>query len=179
MMVWGRTTCLLVLASTFVRAQLTIENPKKLEVPEQQAQTLFLNINRVMEAEFHSPGNLENQFRVRLVVGEADERFTIDDAYGNGTVYLSRWNAGRFAVSTMRLAVQHLLGPDRQKKMLKEVMERTRATAPVSVGQLKKEGSPVLAAPQLAPFPDPCIAGITNAAMRSTPCGTPRPMDVR
>jgi hypothetical protein len=70
MLAWHRTAVLLLLANASLSAQLTIENPKNLEVPEEHVQTLFLNTNRVMEAEFHSPGSLENKFRVRLVVGQ-------------------------------------------------------------------------------------------------------------
>ena len=178
-MFWRRTAMLLVVASGWLHGQLTIENPKKMEISEQQAQVLFLNISRVMESEFRSPGALESRFRVRLVLGEANERFTVDDAFGNGTVYLSKWNEGRFAVSTMRLAVQHLLGPDRQKKMLEEIVRRTRATATVSATQLRREGAPPMAAPDITPFSDPCATGITNAAVRGGPCGQPRPVSVR
>lgn len=174
-----RMAALLVAASAWAHGQLTIENPKRIEIAEPQAQTIFLNINRVMESEFHSPGSLDSKFRVRLVLGEKDERFTIDDAFGNGTVYLSKWNEGRFAVSTMRLALQHLLGPERQNKVLSEVMRRTRATSPVSAMQLRHENVPTEPAPELAPFADPCAAGITNAAVRGGPCGQPRPVSAR
>src|SRR5205085_10320575 len=107
------TSVLLLAASFAARAQLTVENPRHLDFPEQQAQVLFMTTNRVLESEFHSPGALENTFHVRLVLGEKAERFTIDDAFGNGSIYLEKWNEGKFAVSAMRLAVQHLLVPDR------------------------------------------------------------------
>jgi len=102
------------------------KTPSIWTVPEQQAQVLFLTTNRVVEAEFHAPGTLENTFRMRLVLGEKAERFTIDDPSGNGTIYLEKWNEGRFAVAAMRLAVQHLLGPDRQKRMLEEIGHHAR-----------------------------------------------------
>jgi len=179
MLAWPRTTVLLVLASSWVRAQLTIENPKKLDIPEPQAQALFLNINRVMESEFHSPGTLENKLRVRLVLGQPQERFTIDDSLGNGTIYLERWNEGKFAVSTMRLAVQHLLGPDRQKKMLEEIVRRTRDTAPVSTAQLHNDSAPAPLPPEILPPPETCVAGIANAALRGGNCSPVRPVPVR
>jgi hypothetical protein len=68
------TSVLLVAASSLVRAQLVIENPRHLDVPEQQAQVLFQTTTRVLESEFHSPGALENIFRMRLVLGEKAER---------------------------------------------------------------------------------------------------------
>ncbi len=76
---------------------------------------------------------------MRLVLGEKAERFTIDDPSGNGTIYLEKWNEGRFGVAAMRLAVQHLLGPDRQKRMLEEIVRRTHEIAPIKAGQLRNE----------------------------------------
>jgi hypothetical protein len=122
---------LFLLASSLMRAQLVLENPKHLDVPEQQAQVLFLATNRALEAEFHAPGTLENTFRMRLVLGEKAERFTINDPSGNGTIDLEKWNEGGFAVAAMRLAVQHLLVPERQKRTPEEIVGRTREIAPI------------------------------------------------
>ncbi len=120
-----------LLACSLMRAQLVLENPKHLDVSEQQAQVLFLATNRVLEAEFHAPGTLENTFRMRHVLGEKAERFTINDPSGNGTIDLEKWNEGRFAVAAMRLAVQHLLVPERQKRTPEEIVGRTREIAPI------------------------------------------------
>lgn len=160
------TTILLLLASSLVRAQLVLENPKHLDVPEPQAQALFLTTMRVMETEFHAPGALENSFKVRLVLGEKAERFTIDDPYGNGTVYMERWNEGRFAVSAMRLAIQHLLAPARQKRMLEEIVRRTHEIAPIKAAQLREEGAPSV----IPPTQDECTDSMTNAAVRTVDC---------
>src|SRR5262249_1257111 len=104
MLGWHQTTAFLILASSFACAQLTIENPKHIDISDQRAQLIFLTTLRVVESEFHSAGSLENKFRLRLVLGQAAERFTIDDPLGNGSVYMERWNEGKFAVVAMRLA---------------------------------------------------------------------------
>jgi len=172
------TMGLLLTVSSSLGAQLTIENPKKLDVPEQRAQVLFLNINRTMESEFHVSGTFENKFRVRLVLGEPLERFSIDDTQGNGTVYLERWNESKFAISTMRLAMQHLLGPERQKKMLEEVSRRMSKSAPISADDLRKEGAAAVLPPVNLAGPEPCIA----SGVRGGPCitmGRQQPMSVR
>jgi len=172
MLGWHRTIALLMVASAMARAQLTIENPKHVEISEQDAQVLFLTTSRVIETEFHSPGTLENKFHVKLVLGQPGERFTIDDASGNGTIYLERWNDGRFAVAVMRLAMQHLLVPDRQKRMLIEIQRRSREIAPVPAGKLANQRIPAPAEPTLsagAPS-DNCVGSITNAAARQPPC---------
>lgn len=174
----GRTAALVLLTSVCLRAQLIIENPKHLDVPAAQAQTLFLNINRVVEKEFHSRGSLENRFRVRLVLGEPQERLAIDDALGNASLYMEHWDEGKFAVSTMRLAVQHLLAPDLQKKILEEAVRRTRQEAPVSATQLRQQGTPAVAPPNSYSSPDVCAA----SGIRGGPCMTtqrPRPMSVQ
>ena len=169
---------LFLLTSSFLRAQLTIENPKHLEVPELEAQTLFLNINRVVEKEFPSHESPENKLHVRLVLGESQERFTIDNSSGDGTVYLERWDTGKFATSTMRLALQHLLPPDRQKRLLEDVVRRTREIAPVPVAQLRKEATSAPMAASDLGGPDMCAA----SGAHGNPCMSirrPLPMPVR
>jgi hypothetical protein len=171
MSAWRGTIAWLVLASSFVGAQLTIENPKHVEVPEQQAQALFLVTERVMESEFHNPGSLENRFRMKLVLGQTPERFTVDDAQGNGTLFLDKWDDGKFTVAAMRLAVQHLLGPERQQKMLQEIRKRTSEVAPVPVSKLR--GQPMPSSSPTSPgwaIPDKCMDQMTNAALRVTAC---------
>ena len=161
-----RTAAWLLLLSSFAQAQLKIENPQHQDVPESQAQALFQTTTQVLEAEFHTPGALENTFRMRLVLGDKAERFTIDDPQGNGTLYMDRWNEGKFAVATMRLAIQHLLGPERQKRMLDEIVKRTREVAPVSAADLRREKIALPMPPSLSP----CIQRITDAAIGGTPC---------
>jgi len=158
----------LLAASSLAWAQLVIENPGHLDMPEQQAQLLFLTTNRVLESEFHSPGALENAFRMKLVLGEKAERFTIDDSSGNGTIYLEKWNEGKFAVAAMRLAVQHLLVPERQKRMLEEIVRRTHEIAPIKAAELRNEP----ASPAVPHLQGDCISQMMNAAFRGVDCRT-------
>ena len=97
---------------------------------------------------------------------EKAERFTIDDPSGNGTIYLEKWNEGKFAVAAMRLSVQHLLGPDRQKRMLEEIVRRTHEIAPVKAAQLRNERVPAL----MPDVQNGCIGQVTNAAVRGVNC---------
>jgi hypothetical protein len=178
MLVWRRTAVLLVLACSWIHAQLVLENPKHLKVPEQQAQALFLTTNRVMEKEFNVPGTLENKFRMKLVLGEPKERYTIDDAQGNATLYLERWNEYKFTSVTMRLAIQQLLVPERQERMIDTIVRRAHEIAPVSAAELKVES---VSLPQVR-SQDDCIARMNNAALGGVPCkqglGSPRPTPV-
>jgi hypothetical protein len=105
---------------------------------------------------------------MRLVLGEKAERFTIDDPSGNGTIYLEKWNEGKFAVAAMRLAVQHLLAPDRQKHMLEEIVRRTHEIAPVKAAQLRNDPAP----PAVTRVQEDCISQMMNAANRGVDCRT-------
>lgn len=161
-----RTAVLLLFASSLLRAQLAIENPSHLDVSESQAQALFLTTTRVMEKEFNAPGALENKFRMKLVLGQTPERFTIDDPAGNGTLYLERWNEFKFTATTMRLAIQQLLIPERQQRMMDVIVRRAHAIAPVSTADLHSEKIDV---PQ-PKSSDDCLNRIANAAVSGIPC---------
>ena len=161
-----RTVVLLLFASSLLSAQLAIENPKHLDVSEAQAQALFLTTTRVMEKEFNAPGALENKFHMKLVLGQTPERFTIDDPAGNGTLYLERWNEFKFTATTMRLAIQQLLVPERQQRMMDVIVRRAHEIAPVSAATLRHETVDV-ALPQSS---DECVSRITNAALSGIPC---------
>jgi len=178
MSAWHRTTVLLLLASSWTRAQLVLENPKHLIIPESQAQALFFTTTRVMEKEFNVPGALENKFRMTLVLGQKPERFTIDDPQGNGTLYLERWNESKFTTVTMRLAIQQLLVPERQQRMLDAIVRRAHEIAPVSARDLSRG---TFDSPPMN-FQDECIARMTNAAVSGIPCKSapsgPRPAPV-
>ena len=166
MLAWQRTTWLLLLTSSLVRAQQTIENPKHLNVPESQAQALFVTTTRVMEREFNAPGALENKFHMKLVIGEKPERFTIDDPAGNGTLYLERWNESKFTTVTMRLAIQQLLVPERQQRMLDVIVRRAHEIAPVSAADLHNEKF-VMPSGEIR---NDCLGQMTNAAVPGMPC---------
>jgi hypothetical protein len=160
-----RTAVLLLFASS-LSAQLAIENPKHLDVSEPQAQALFLTTTRVMEKEFNVPGALENKFHMKLVLGQTPERFTIDDPAGNGTLYLERWNEFKFTATTMRLAIQQLLVPERQQRMMDVIVRHAHEIAPVSAAELRTERVD-------SPRPkssDDCLVRITNAAVSGIPC---------
>ena len=163
---WHWTTVLAVALSSGLQAQLAIENPRHLSVPEPQAQALFLTTLRVMEKEFNAPETLENKFRMRLVLGEKQERFTIDDPAGNGTLYLERWNEFKFTATTMRLAIQQLLAPERQQRMMDAIVRRAHEIAPVSAADLRREPVNLPPARRL----DDCMARMSDASSGGVPC---------
>ncbi len=160
---------LLIFACASLQAQLTIENPKHLEVPEHLAQALFLTASRVTETEFHSPASPENRPRMRLVLGQTPERLTEDDRFGNGTIYLERWNETKFTFAAMRLAVLRIVGSKRQERMLREIVRRAHDIAPVPAAELHKETKPT---PRL-PTQRTCYEEITDVTGRGHFCGPP------
>jgi hypothetical protein len=119
-----------------------------------------------MEKEFNAHGVLENRFHMKLVLGQTPERFTIDDPAGNGTLYLERWNEFKFTTTTMRLAIQQLLVPERQERMMDVIVRRAHEIAPVSAAELHNEKIDL---PQVK-LRDDCIGRMTNAAIPGVPC---------
>jgi|SRR5215470_7466267 len=160
-------SALLVVASTLLQAQLTIENPKHLEVPDPLAQALFLTASRVVETEFHCLASAENTLRIRLVLGQTTEHLTENDSFGNGSIYLERWDENKFAFAAMRLVLLRIIGPHRQERMLREIVSRAHDIAPVRPAELHKETTP---SSDLSTQRS-CLEEITDARGRGRPCG--------
>ena len=53
----------------------------------------------------HDSSKLE--FPLTLVLGERNERYTVDDNNGAYTIYLDDWNEAHFASSALMLVVHH------------------------------------------------------------------------
>ena len=128
---------LFLLAACPALAQIRIENPKRLPVPEEKAQVIFSTACRVVAEEFHVPHS-QLEFPLVLVLGEENQRYTADEGTGTYTVYLRQWDPVQFADSAMRLAVQRLVPPQRRNRMLTAILYRSREIAPISVEEVRK-----------------------------------------
>ncbi len=128
---------LLLLTACPVLAQVQIQNPKHLPVPEYKAQVIFSTACRVVAEEFHVPQS-QLAFPVVLFLGEKSQRYTADEGTGTYAVYLRQWDPVQFADSAMRLAVQRLVPPQRRNRMLTAILYRSNEIAPVSVEEIRK-----------------------------------------
>lgn len=160
-------SCLLLLLATHssALAQLTIVNPKKLEVPEERAKVLLIETCRVVAKEFHVHSSSDIEYSLTLVFGEQDEGYGID-RQGKITLFLQQWSERKFVVWATRLAIQSLANRDRGDRLAKEILRRADRTLPVPKNALLgHDGSPRHASP-IAVGTD-CIS-----AVRNEPCLT-------
>lgn len=122
--------------------QLVIENPMHLSVPEDRARVLLSISQRVVEEQFHLRPSRASKFQLKLVLGQENERYIEDDQTGIPTVYLVKWNEGKFALSALRLAVLRVLDRNDEIHLVQEIAHRTDRIAPVSIDTLQRTPRP-------------------------------------
>ena len=128
---------LTLLLSSFGNAQIKIENPNHLDLPEQQVRMLHNIICRVVAEEFRIRGDKLGG-PVTLVVGNGKAHGLADDVNDEVTIYLDHWDEPVFAMADMRLAVQRTLTQDRWDRMAREIIHRINDLSPVTVDKLRK-----------------------------------------
>lgn len=155
------------LASRCAFSQLTIENPRQLDVPEPQARILLQMSVEAVAKELRPAQKSNAVFPLRLVIGQQDERFGVDEKTGVPTLFLRQWDPVKFTTAAVKFAIQKSVRPERQEQIILEVMRRSKGIAPVSAAQLR--GSAEIAAPALSPGND-CLKGISDSTFREPPC---------
>jgi hypothetical protein len=117
---------------------LTVVNPNHIDIPEGRARVLLLTTRRLVAEEFHQkPKHIE--ITMTLVLGTPDERYSIDKK-GRLTMYLARWNEGKFVNGVITSAIQWMASLQKRNQMLTEIVRRTDLIAPVSAHQLHRPG---------------------------------------
>jgi len=122
---------------------LTIVNPGQIEIPDERARVLLLMTCRVVAEEYHRKPE-DAELKMTLVLGDADEHYSVDKE-GRMTLYLGRWDEGKFVNGVINSAVQWLAPLSLRNQMFTEILRRTDRIAPVSAKQLRRPGgnSPV------------------------------------
>lgn len=159
---------LLLATSSSSPAQLAIENPGHLQMPEQKANLLLNTACRVVVEKFRISHPPDHLLLLKLVLGSKDEHYTADEDKGSYALFLERWDETKFTVAVTNLAIQQFVIHDRVASIVNEVLRRTARVAPVPVAQLR--GSKVPVQP-LAGQTSNCMSAITQAAVRKIPCG--------
>jgi hypothetical protein len=149
-------------------AQLTIENPSHLPVPEQKASLLLSTACRVIAEQFRISRPVDRQFSLMLVLGSKDEHYTADEDKGAYTLFLERWDERKFTVAVTNLAIQRLVIHDRLASIVAEILRRSAQVAPVPVMQLRGRNGPVQ---PVAGDTSGCMSTISEAAARNITCG--------
>ena len=134
--VWLSPVMISVLFISFSAAQVTIQNPQNLDIPEQRVQTLHRIICRVVAEEFHIR-EAKVEGAVTLVLGEEEQRTVVNELSATFHIYLNRWDEVAFAISDTELAVQRMLSRDRFERIAREVIRRVNKTAPVNANTVR------------------------------------------
>lgn len=155
------------LVSPFAFSQLTIENPKQQDVPEAQARILLQMSVQAVAKELRPAQNTSAEFPLRLVIGQEDEHFGVDQKTGVPTLFLRHWDPVKFTTAAVTFAIQKSVRPERQQQMILEIVRHSKTVAPISAGQLR--GSAEIAIPGL-PTVNDCLKGISDSTLREPPC---------
>jgi hypothetical protein len=137
-------TALVLLGSVVSTAQIMIDNPQHLDIPEQRAQVLHNIICRVVAEEFHIRGG-KVEGPVVLILGEQKEQSTADEFNRVYTIYLERWDEATFAISDIRLAVQRMVFRNHWERMAREVVRRAEQVSPVVADSMRPASNAGLA----------------------------------
>jgi len=160
------TAVIFALVSPYALSQLTIENPKQQDVPEAQARVLLQMSVQAVAKELR-PAHTNAEFPLRLVIGQEDERFGVDEKTGVPTLFLRHWDPMKFTTAAVMFAIQKSLRPERQQQMVLEIVRRSKNIAPISAAQLR--GSAEIAIPGL-PTANDCLKDISDSTSREPPC---------
>ena len=150
---------------------LTIVNPNQLDIPDERARVLLRTTCQLVAEEFHQkPKHVE--ITMTLVLGDPDERYSINKK-GQLTMYLGRWNEGKFVNGVITSAIQWMASLPMRNQMLTEIVRRTDQIVPVSANRLRRpaESSALQTGEEASPT---CVS-----AVAMTPCSAlgrpPRP----
>lgn len=148
-------SCVLILLgiNSAVHAQLSIVNPKHLEIPTDRANVILNTACLVVAEEFHQRAS-DLRFQTVLILGDKEERYQVDEQKGIFTLYLRQWDERKFATLAMRFCVQRLATSSRTDNLVKEILRRTERIAPVSVDALRGHSQPV----SISPAVDNCYS---------------------
>jgi hypothetical protein len=129
---------LILLLSCLGWSQVTVENSRNLDIPEERVQTLHNIVCRAVAEELRVRAQ-EACGSVTVFLGEAKEGLVADELNGVFTVYLDHWDEASFAMADMRLSVQRLgLSRDRWTRMAREIIKRLNRVTPVSAPDLAR-----------------------------------------
>jgi hypothetical protein len=147
---------LLLLASLPAAAQVTIQNPKKLKLPEARVGVIYDVVRELVFQEVKPAGGKPVNMKLTLSLAVRPEfGYLTNEEKQSAEVFMTEWDEPRFAYVVMALAMQQALPASRRSELLKEALRRVDLLAPVDVTQLKKQKIParILSTPVLAPDP--------------------------
>src|SRR5215470_20204827 len=103
-------TIIFAIAAPCAVSQLTIENPRHVDIPEAQARILLQMSFQAVAKELRPGQKTNSEFPLRLVIGQEDERYGLDAKTGVPTLFLRQWDPVKFATAAVRFAIQRSVG---------------------------------------------------------------------
>jgi len=131
-----------------VSTALIVQNPLHLYVSEDRAKVLLHATCRVLQKEYRLRHSLENAFRLKLVLGEPDERVIfapVGDDKGVlptessrlPTIYMQQWDEAKFVTASLRVAVWEIVNDKDEVRIVQQILNQAAAESPISVQALR------------------------------------------
>lgn len=119
-------------------ATVRIENPKNLSVDSGQVDLLYAMTCQEIAERYHVGDYKKLQVPLTVVLGEADERYTIDHRTGAGTIYLREWDELHFVAAAVMIAFHHVLSADKFRAAVTRIVTRFDSINPQTVTSLRR-----------------------------------------
>jgi hypothetical protein len=138
-------------------AQLRVENPQRLALPEEQMRLAYrMAIQEVIDEVSSKKGAKVPEFEITLKLGCRDsvtneEYYDTEEQrqgrrfHNSGVICMESWDLEKFMYGVMRITERWLIPPDRYIPLLTNALRRVQAVAPVSVQQLQNSGGRAVA----------------------------------
>src|SRR5205085_5036576 len=105
--------------SVVAQAQVVIRNPQNLDVPQAKVNVIYRTTLRVLSDNFDVE-EISELYPVTLTLGSDDERYVEDEDNKVDAIYLKAWDEKKFAISVMRLALEHLVDRECRNQLVSE-----------------------------------------------------------
>lgn len=119
----------LVSCSALLPAQVTIYNPQNLDVPRAKVNVIYHMTLRVL-SDTLDLADIEQLYPVTLTLGADEERYVEDEDKQLDAIFLKKWDEKKFAISVMRLALEHLVNRECRNEIVSDILNRSDLILP-------------------------------------------------
>lgn len=149
--------------------QVTIQNPKKLPVPEARVSVIYDVVRQLVFEEVKPAGGKPVSLKLTLSLAVRPEfGYLTSEENRTAEVFLTEWDEARFSYAVMALALQQTLPAKRRSEILQEAQRRVDLLAPVDVSRLKREKTP--ARPLPVPTANPLLPCSSDEIPQPSEC---------
>ncbi len=152
--------------------QVTIQNPKKLPVPEARVNVIYDVVRQLVFEAVKPAGGKPVSLRLTLSLAVRPEfGYLTNEEQRSAEVFLTEWDEAQFSYAVMALALQQTLPAKRRSEILQEAQRRVDLLAPVDVNELKNQNVPARPlAVSGTPRPNPLLACSSDQIPQPSEC---------